>query len=69
MPPGIGVMPAKCPQLPFPPTKEATISRDHQDIMSPVPGVIKTNDTAVSQGGRAGGGGTRDWLLLNRTRR
>lgn len=45
----------KCPQLPFPPTKEATLSREDQDIMSPTPGVIKTNDTAVSQGGRAAG--------------
>ena len=45
----------KCPQLPFPPTKEATLSREDQDIMSPVPGVIKTNDTAVSQGSWAEG--------------
>lgn len=50
-----GCLLPKCPQLPFLPTKEAALSRDDQDIMSPTPGVIKTNDTAVSQGGRAGG--------------
>lgn len=55
----------KCPQLPFPPTKPATLSREDLDIMSPMPGVIKTNDTAVLQGGRAGGGDECDWLVLN----
>ena len=45
----------KCLQLPFPPTKEATLSREDQDIMSPMPGVIKTNDTTVSKGSWAQG--------------
>lgn len=53
----------KCPQLLFPSTKEATFSREDQDIMSPMPGVIKTNDTAVSQGGRARGRWLK-WLAL-----
>lgn len=35
--------------------------------MSPVPGVMKTDDTAASHGGRAGGGGGSDRLLFTVT--